>query len=56
MEKEYLIGIDIGSTNVKTVIFDKDCHVLASEAQEYTTLIPRPGWTEYDPEEWWDGV
>jgi xylulokinase len=56
MEKDYLIGIDIGSTNVKTVIFDKDCHVLASETQEYTTLIPRPGWTEYDPEEWWDGV
>jgi len=56
MKKDILIGIDIGSTNVKTVAFDSDFKVLASETQEYTTLIPKPGWTEYNPEEWWDGV
>jgi xylulokinase len=54
MTKNILVGIDIGSTNVKAVLFDQDCNVLASETQEYTTLIPKPGWTEYQPEEWWD--
>jgi xylulokinase len=52
--KSYLIGIDIGSSNVKTVIFDEKCEVLASETQEYTTIVPKPGWTEYSPDEWWD--
>jgi xylulokinase len=56
MSNEVLVGIDIGSTNVKTVIFDTEFRVLASETQEYTTLIPKPGWTEYQPEEWWDCV
>ncbi|MBC8387404.1 MAG: hypothetical protein H8E13_05065 [Actinobacteria bacterium] len=56
MKKDILIGIDIGSTNVKTVAFDSDFKILASETQEYTTLIPKPGWTEYNPEEWWDGA
>jgi xylulokinase len=52
--KSYLIGIDIGSSNVKTVVFDDKCEVLASETQEYTTIVPKPGWTEYSPDEWWD--
>ena len=56
MKGDVLIGIDIGSTNVKTVLFDKNCNVLASETQEYTTIIPKPSWTEYNPEEWWDCV
>ncbi len=56
MKGDILIGIDIGSSNVKTVMFDKNCNVLASETQEYTTIIPKPGWTEYNPEEWWDCV
>ena len=56
MKGDILIGIDIGSTNVKTVLFDKNCNVLASETQEYTTIIPKPSWTEYNPEEWWDCV
>ena len=56
MVKNILVGIDVGSTNVKTVLFNKECQVLASETQEYTTLIPKPGWTEYQPDEWWDCV
>lgn len=56
MKRDILIGIDIGSTNVKTVAFDSDFQILASETQEYNTIIPKPGWTEYNPDEWWDGV
>ncbi|MDR9757111.1 MAG: FGGY family carbohydrate kinase [Thermoanaerobacterales bacterium] len=52
--KNALIGIDIGSSNVKVVIFNEKGQILASETQEHTTLIPRPGWTEYMPDEWWE--
>lgn len=56
MVRDVLIGIDIGSSNVKTVVFDAEFQVLASETQEYETIIPQPGWSEYRPEEWWDCV
>jgi len=56
MKKDILIGIDIGSSNVKTVMFDKNYNLLASEAQEYPTIVPKPGWTEYNPEDWWNCV
>ena len=56
MKKDILIGIDIGSSNVKTVVFNEDFDVLASETSEYATIVPQPGWSEYRPDEWWDCV
>ncbi len=56
MEKDVLIGIDIGSSNVKTVVFNRAFDILASETQEYETIIPQPGWSEYRPDEWWECV
>ncbi len=53
MGKNILIGIDIGSTNIKTVIFDENLNILANEANEIDIIYPRPGWTEYDPAKWW---
>lgn len=54
--KNVIIGIDIGSTNIKTVIFDKDFNILANVSEEIDIIFPRPGWTEYDPGEWWKKV
>jgi xylulokinase len=56
MAKDILIGIDIGSSNVKTVVFNQAFDVLASETQEYTTILPQPGWSEYRPDQWWECV
>jgi len=56
MKKDILIGIDIGSSNVKTVLFNSDCELLAIETQEYPTLMPKPGWTEYNANDWWECV
>jgi len=51
--KKVLIGIDIGSTNIKTVIFNENLEILANEANEIDIIYPRQGWTEYDPAKWW---
>jgi xylulokinase len=48
-----LVGIDIGTTSVKTVLFDADGAMLSQASQEYSTQYPRPGWAEQDPEDWW---
>jgi len=45
-----LIGIDVGTTNVKAVAFDLQGRVLASAARHNVALHPRPGWAEYDAE------
>ena len=53
MLKELLIGIDVGTTSTKVVIFDRLGRVLAQANQEYPTHYPHPGWAEQDPDDWW---
>jgi len=55
MEK-YLLGIDIGTTNVKSVLFDLHGTVIGSAQKEYETIFIRDGWVEQDPEKWWSAV
>src|SRR6187401_2855108 len=56
MSKRLLIGIDIGTTSAKAVLFDADGTVLAQAGQEYPTHYPHPGWAEQDPEDWWQAT
>jgi len=45
-----LIGLDIGTTNVKAVAFSDAGEVVASAERSNRTLSPQPGWSEQDPE------
>jgi xylulokinase len=57
MNKENLIGIDIGSTNTKVMICNKKCEILANEAEENDIYyVSNLDWVEYDPNEWWGKV
>ena len=56
MVKDILIGIDLGSTNVKTMFFNKNGKVLAVSTKEYPVYFPRPGWVEYNPADWWEST
>lgn len=56
MNKDILIGIDLGSSSVKTMFFNKDGTVLAVSDQEYPVYFPKPGWVEYDPHDWWSST
>lgn len=53
MPKSLLIGIDIGTTSTKAVVFDPTGTPLAQASQEYPTHYPQPNWAEQDPEDWW---
>lgn len=52
------LGIDVGSSFVKTTIFDAESGVCIGEASfpgsEQKIETPHPGWAEQDPETWWD--
>jgi xylulokinase len=48
-----LIGLDIGTTGCKTVVFDAGGNLLARASREYTVDIPQPTWAEQDAEQVW---
>jgi len=45
-----LLGIDIGTTGCKAIIFSKTGEILVSEYMEYPLIHPAPGWIELDPD------
>ncbi len=48
-----LLGIDIGTTGVKSILIDEKGKVRHTAREEYPLSSPRPGWAEQDPELWW---
>jgi xylulokinase len=52
-----LLGIDLGTTGVKAVLFNvEDGEVLSSAFCSYPLFHPRPGWAEQQPEDWWSAT
>ncbi len=47
----HVIGVDIGTTSTKAVVFDTGGKSVAQYAVEYPLLTPTPGAAEQDPEE-----
>lgn len=50
------LGIDIGTSSVKTVLFDREQRLLGQASQSLSVQRPHPGWSEQDPQAWWDAV
>ena len=53
---EYLIGVDLGTSGTKTVLFDVDGNVVASKTIEYPLYQEKNGWAEQDPLDWWNAA
>lgn len=56
MGKQYLVGVDVGTSGAKCILVDDCGHVIASSTQEYPLYTPRPGWAEQNPCDWWEAV
>ena len=58
MSKKYVISYDIGTTGVKTCLFEIDSAItLISAAMEgYNLYIMPDGGAEQDPDEWWSAI
>lgn len=52
----YLLGIDIGTSGTKTILMREDGAIAAQASQEYPLQSPHPGWSEQNPEDWWQAV
>ena len=50
------LGIDIGTSGTKTLAIDESGQILASASAEYPCSHPQAGWSEQDPELWWQAT
>lgn len=48
-----LIGLDIGTTGCKAIVFDEAGGVLSQASREYSMLTPQANWAEQDAERVW---
>ena len=51
-----ILGIDLGTSSVKTMLLDSGSGVIATEAVSYDVSIPAEGYAEQDPDMWWDAL
>ena len=47
------IGIDLGTSGVKLIMVSKEGEVISSVTRSYELIIPKPMWTEQDPNLWY---
>ena len=48
MAKQYLLGLDNGTTGVKCKIYDLEGNIMGEGYREYACVYPKPGWTEQE--------
>lgn len=54
--KQYLLGIDVGTTGTKTMLFSEDGELMGLAYQSYPMHTPRVSYSEQDAEDWWRAV
>ena len=50
------LGIDVGTSGVKALLIDDTDSVVANDTAPLDVLRPQPGWSEQNPEDWWQAV
>ena len=54
--KQYLLGIDVGTTGTKTLLFSADGDLIGHAYRGYPLSTPHVGWSEQQPQDWWQAV
>jgi xylulokinase len=52
----YLVGIDLGTSACKTVVFNLEGKKVSEAQEEYPVYHPQPRWAEQKPQEWWNAA
>jgi len=51
-----LLGIDIGTSGARTVLFDTNGNAVSAKTVEYSLYQPQNGYAEQEPKDWWEAV
>ena len=52
----YFIGIDVGTSGIKTIIIDEHGELIARVFKDIPLYTPHPNWAEQDPQDWWQAT
>ena len=52
----YYIGIDLGTSAVKMLLMNENGDIVKSVSKEYSIYFSQDGWSEQNPEDWWNAV
>ncbi len=50
----YYVGIDLGTSSVKVLLLSDEGDVVSSVTREYPLYFPHSGWSEQNPEDWYN--
>lgn len=50
----YYIGADLGTSALKLLLVDEQGAILKTVSRSYAVSYPQPGWSEQNPEDWWN--
>ena len=53
---KYYIGVDLGTSAVKLLLMNDKGAIEKIVSREYPLYFPRPGWSQQNPEDWWNGT
>lgn len=56
MAERHFLSIDIGTGSVRAGLVSSSGRVLKIASREHEQIVPRFGWSEQRPEDWWSGV
>jgi xylulokinase len=51
-----VLGLDLGTSQVKALLCTPGGTALGRGRADYQVAVPRPGWAEADPEDWWQAT
>ncbi len=51
---KHFVGIDLGTSSVKVLLLNENGEVVSSVTKEYTLYFPQNGWSEQNPEDWYN--
>ena len=56
MAEQYVLGVDIGTTNAKAILVSEKGRVVAASTREYPLFAPAVGHCEQRAQDWWGAV
>ncbi|KAI5643034.1 putative glycerol kinase 5 [Phthorimaea operculella] len=56
MEENYILTLDIGTTTIRSFIFNSRAETVANAVDQVVLHYPSPGFVEIDPDELWNSI
>jgi xylulokinase len=54
--RDLYLAVDVGTGGLRSALVDRDGHILAIAHKEHEQIVPKFGWAEQRPADWWAGT